>query len=135
MIHRNDSIAPKNGGSSINFSISFEKKFFKSKASLKNFRFRGKLRNPHVLISSALSLNIFCVQDLNFTGFRKILKKHDKLMESSDGSDWREKFVETAPFYTNKQISNFISETEVSHNFRVESFVPIKFFKEKKNRK
>ena len=41
-------------------------------------------------------------------------------MESSDGSDWREKFVETAPFYTNKQISNFISETEVSHKICLE---------------
>ena len=28
---------------------------------------------------------------------------------------WREKHVESAPFYTNKQISNFISQTEVSH--------------------
>lgn len=53
------------------------------------------------------------VQDLNFTGFRKILKKHDKLMESAAGSEWREKWVEAAPFYTNKQISNFIAETEV----------------------
>ena len=47
--------------------------------------------------------------------FRKILKKHDKLMESTSGAEWREKHVESAPFYTNKQISNFISQTEVSH--------------------
>ena len=46
---------------------------------------------------------------------RKILKKHDKLMESTSGAEWREKHVESAPFYTNKQISNFISQTEVSH--------------------
>merc|ERR1712131_167715 len=51
-------------------------------------------------------------QELNFTGFRKILKKHDKLMESTSGAEWREKHVESAPFYTNKQISNFISQTE-----------------------
>ena len=48
--------------------------------------------------------------------FRKILKKHDKLMESTSGAEWREKHVESAPFYTNKQISNFISQTEVSHH-------------------
>ena len=47
--------------------------------------------------------------------FRKILKKHDKLMESTSGAEWREKHVESAPFYTNKQISNFISQTEVSY--------------------
>ena len=28
-------------------------------------------------------------QTLNFTGFRKILKKHDKLFQTSRGEDWR----------------------------------------------
>ncbi|KAK1878460.1 Xenotropic and polytropic retrovirus receptor 1 like [Dissostichus eleginoides] len=28
-------------------------------------------------------------QNLNFTGFRKILKKHDKILETSRGADWR----------------------------------------------
>ena len=44
---------------------------------------------------------------------RKILKKHDKLMDSTSGAEWRERFVEAAPFNTNKQISQFISQTEV----------------------
>ncbi|KAI8518466.1 hypothetical protein Bbelb_044830 [Branchiostoma belcheri] len=36
-------------------------------------------------------------QSLNFTGFRKILKKHDKLMETDRGAAWRTEHVEVAP--------------------------------------
>ncbi|XP_037837878.1 xenotropic and polytropic retrovirus receptor 1 homolog isoform X2 [Kryptolebias marmoratus] len=51
-------------------------------------------------------------QNLNFTGFRKILKKHDKILETSRGADWRVGHVEVAPFYTCKKITQLISETE-----------------------
>ncbi|KAM3866474.1 xenotropic and polytropic retrovirus receptor 1 homolog isoform 1-T1 [Diretmus argenteus] len=51
-------------------------------------------------------------QNLNFTGFRKILKKHDKILETSRGADWRVVHVEVAPFYTCKKITQIISETE-----------------------
>ncbi|KAM9718677.1 xenotropic and polytropic retrovirus receptor 1 homolog isoform 2-T2 [Menidia menidia] len=50
--------------------------------------------------------------NLNFTGFRKILKKHDKILETSKGADWRVAHVEMAPFYTCKKITQLISETE-----------------------
>ncbi|KAM9325605.1 solute carrier family 53 member 1 [Gastrophryne carolinensis] len=51
-------------------------------------------------------------QNLNFTGFRKILKKHDKILETARGADWRVAHVEVAPFYTCKKINQLISETE-----------------------
>ncbi|XP_063074830.1 xenotropic and polytropic retrovirus receptor 1 homolog [Engraulis encrasicolus] len=51
-------------------------------------------------------------QNLNFTGFRKILKKHDKIFETTRGADWRVSHVEVAPFYTCKKITQLISETE-----------------------
>ncbi|KAM6962849.1 xenotropic and polytropic retrovirus receptor 1a [Aplochiton taeniatus] len=51
-------------------------------------------------------------QNLNFTGFRKILKKHDKILETPRGADWRVGQVEVAPFYTCKKITQLISETE-----------------------
>ncbi|XP_074078274.1 solute carrier family 53 member 1 isoform X1 [Macrotis lagotis] len=51
-------------------------------------------------------------QNLNFTGFRKILKKHDKILDTSRGADWRVAHVEVAPFYTCKKINQLISETE-----------------------
>lgn len=54
-----------------------------------------------------------CPQNLNFTGFRKILKKHDKILDTSRGADWRVVQVEVAPFYTCKKITQLISETEV----------------------
>ncbi|TNN55541.1 Xenotropic and polytropic retrovirus receptor 1 [Liparis tanakae] len=62
---------------------------------------------PHVLRTSRTRLN-----NLNFTGFRKILKKHDKILETSRGADWRVLHVEVAPFYTCKKITQLISETE-----------------------
>ncbi|CAG2191037.1 PHO1 [Mytilus edulis] len=53
-------------------------------------------------------------QSLNFTGFRKILKKHDKIMVTTRGVEWRQQNVETAPFYTNKEVDHLIKETEQS---------------------
>lgn len=51
-------------------------------------------------------------QTLNFTGFRKILKKHDKLLNVELGVKWRLDHVELAHFYTSKDIDRLISETE-----------------------
>ncbi|XP_023221206.1 xenotropic and polytropic retrovirus receptor 1-like [Centruroides sculpturatus] len=51
-------------------------------------------------------------QNLNFTGFRKILKKHDKLLGTDAGAKWRQAHVEIAPFYVNKFIDKLIQETE-----------------------
>lgn len=51
-------------------------------------------------------------QNLNFTGFRKILKKHDKLLNVDFGAKWRQEHVELAHFYTNKDIDKLIHETE-----------------------
>uniref|UniRef100_A0A3P8RS86 Xenotropic and polytropic retrovirus receptor 1a n=1 Tax=Amphiprion percula TaxID=161767 RepID=A0A3P8RS86_AMPPE len=51
-------------------------------------------------------------QNLNFTGFRKILKKHDKILDTCRGADWRVAHVEVAPFYTCKKITQLITETE-----------------------
>lgn len=51
-------------------------------------------------------------QNLNFTGFRKILKKHDKLLSVDVGARWRSENVETSHFYTNKDIDRLIQETE-----------------------
>uniref|UniRef100_A0A6I8QU19 Xenotropic and polytropic retrovirus receptor 1 homolog n=1 Tax=Xenopus tropicalis TaxID=8364 RepID=A0A6I8QU19_XENTR len=60
-------------------------------------------------------------QNLNFTGFRKILKKHDKILETSRGADWRVAHVEVAPFYTCKKINQLISETETVVTNELES--------------
>jgi len=51
-------------------------------------------------------------QNLNFTGFRKILKKHDKLLRNDAGARWREEFVESSHFHTNKDIDKLIADTE-----------------------
>ncbi|CAL4061332.1 unnamed protein product, partial [Meganyctiphanes norvegica] len=51
-------------------------------------------------------------QNLNFTGFRKILKKHDKLLTTHVGAKWREENVDSCPFNTNKDIDKLIQEVE-----------------------
>uniref|UniRef100_A0A6M2DGX2 Putative small molecule transporter n=1 Tax=Xenopsylla cheopis TaxID=163159 RepID=A0A6M2DGX2_XENCH len=51
-------------------------------------------------------------QNLNHTGFRKILKKHDKLLSVDIGAKWRKEQVETSHFFTNKDIDKLINETE-----------------------
>lgn len=59
-------------------------------------------------------------QSLNFTGFRKILKKHDKIMVTTRGAEWRQQNVETAPFYTNKEVDHLIKEVEQSVTVELE---------------
>lgn len=54
-------------------------------------------------------------QDLNFTGFRKILKKHDKNLATDKGLKWRMQNVETAPFYTDTYIGQLILKTETDY--------------------
>nr|XP_018899350.1 PREDICTED: xenotropic and polytropic retrovirus receptor 1 homolog [Bemisia tabaci]XP_018899351.1 PREDICTED: xenotropic and polytropic retrovirus receptor 1 homolog [Bemisia tabaci] len=51
-------------------------------------------------------------QTLNYVGFRKILKKHDKLLRVDTGSKWWKLCMETAHFHTNNEISRLITETE-----------------------
>ncbi|XP_014215114.1 xenotropic and polytropic retrovirus receptor 1 homolog [Copidosoma floridanum] len=53
-------------------------------------------------------------QNLNYTGFRKILKKHDKLLSVDCGLKWRTEFVENAHFYTSKDIDKLIQDTEAT---------------------
>ncbi|KAJ8959287.1 hypothetical protein NQ318_021972 [Aromia moschata] len=60
-------------------------------------------------------------QNLNFTGFRKILKKHDKLLNVEYGARWRMEHVENSHFYMNKDIDRLIRETESTFTQDLES--------------
>lgn len=51
-------------------------------------------------------------QQLNCTGFRKILKKHDKLLATDRGSEWYKQNIEHAAFVDNKEIDSLITNTE-----------------------
>ena len=51
-------------------------------------------------------------QELNFTGFRKILKKYDKITSTNDGTIFRESRVEVAGFHVNKTVDQLILEVE-----------------------
>merc|ERR1719209_1841829 len=53
-------------------------------------------------------------QNLNFTGFRKILKKHDKLLHTEAGATWRVEHVEASHFHMNKNIDKLIADTEAT---------------------
>jgi SPX domain protein involved in polyphosphate accumulation len=60
-------------------------------------------------------------QSLNFTGFRKILKKHDKLFKTETGAEWRKANVDSATFYTNKKVDAIITEVENLFTLHLES--------------
>lgn len=51
-------------------------------------------------------------QTLNNTGFRKILKKHDKVFKTDRGSEWHKMYVETAPFNLTKKVDQLITDVE-----------------------
>lgn len=51
-------------------------------------------------------------QQLNATGFRKILKKHDKLIENEGGLDWRISRVEKSSFFLNREVETLINNVE-----------------------
>jgi len=60
-------------------------------------------------------------QSLNFTGFRKILKKHDKLLSTDVGTNWREEHVDSCTFVNNKDIDKIIAEVEGTFTSELES--------------
>lgn len=60
-------------------------------------------------------------QRLNFTGFRKIFKKHDKLIGNEAGKRWHHAHVESAFFHTNKDVDKLIEETENIVTFKLEA--------------
>jgi len=92
----------------------------KSKLNNKKLKGARKLKELKFAVSEFyLSLVLIQnFQELNFTGFRKILKKHDKLFKTETGVNYRKMKVETAPFFTNKLIADLILETEVCIVFK-----------------
>ncbi|KAG7202378.1 hypothetical protein KM043_018697 [Ampulex compressa] len=88
----------------------------KGKANVKPHLPTRKLRELKLAFSEFyLSLILLQnYQNLNYTGFRKILKKHDKLLSVDSGSKWRVECVETSHFYTSKDIDKLIQETETT---------------------
>ncbi|KAL7078018.1 hypothetical protein ACQ4LE_002668 [Meloidogyne hapla] len=67
------------------------------------------------LAFSEFYLNLVLLQNyqqLNATGFRKIFKKHDKLMMNDAGMDWRINRVEKSSFFLNSDIESLINNVE-----------------------
>jgi xenotropic and polytropic retrovirus receptor 1 len=90
-------------------------KFSRSKKNLLRKKKDVRKINEIKLAFSEFYLGLVLLQNyqnLNFTGFRKILKKHDKLLSVDFGAKWRIQHVENAHFYTNKDIDRMIHETE-----------------------
>ncbi|XP_064420202.1 solute carrier family 53 member 1-like [Latimeria chalumnae] len=51
-------------------------------------------------------------QNLNFTGFCKIMKKHDKLLRTHRGAEWQLGHVEPSPFHTSNKIDLLIQDVQ-----------------------
>ncbi|XP_032309398.1 xenotropic and polytropic retrovirus receptor 1 [Drosophila ananassae] len=89
----------------------------KSKGQKKNAALPERKARELKLAFSEFYLSLILLQNyqnLNHTGFRKILKKHDKLLRVDSGAKWRQEYVEASHFFTNKDIDNIINETETT---------------------
>jgi hypothetical protein len=60
-------------------------------------------------------------QTLNFTGFRKILKKHDKLFKTTRGDELRKLHIDSAPFHTSKRVDQLINDVETLYTDTLEA--------------
>ncbi|XP_065647319.1 solute carrier family 53 member 1 isoform X3 [Hydra vulgaris] len=72
----------------------------------------GSSAKPKAQVLTNKKLKEMKFVQLNFTAFRKILKKHDKVFKTSSGADYRIANVESSLFYTNTQINALILDTE-----------------------
>uniref|UniRef100_A0A915HIL6 SPX domain-containing protein n=1 Tax=Romanomermis culicivorax TaxID=13658 RepID=A0A915HIL6_ROMCU len=85
-----------------------------AKTSLDDYRLPKTLRECRSAFAE-FYLSLILIQNyqqLNGTGFRKILKKHDKLLQTDSGHKWYVERVSRAPFFVNKEIDNLIANTE-----------------------
>ena len=80
-------------------------------ATRKAFKQRRILKR----VVSEFYLNLILLQNyqqLNHTGFRKILKKYDKLLQSTEGSKMFKENVCKSYFWTSKKVTEMISQVE-----------------------
>ncbi|CAF1138714.1 unnamed protein product [Rotaria sp. Silwood1] len=87
-------------------------------------RVQYRKRNDLKLAFSEFYLMLVLLQNyqtLNFTGFRKILKKHDKLFQTTRGEEWRKLHIDSAPFHTSKRVEQLINEVETKYTETLES--------------
>ncbi|KXJ10942.1 Xenotropic and polytropic retrovirus receptor 1-like [Exaiptasia diaphana] len=85
------------------------------KPDKKAVKTKAKTINDLKLAFSEFYLSLVLIQNyqqLNFTGFRKILKKHDKLFETTNGVNYRQTKVELALFFQNKRVDEIILDVE-----------------------
>ena len=80
-----------------------------------DIRSTRKKRENLKLALSEFYLNLALLQNyqvLNHTGFRKILKKHDKLAKSDRGGHYHKLVVCNADFWTSQKVNKMIEQTE-----------------------
>ncbi|OAF68644.1 hypothetical protein A3Q56_03573 [Intoshia linei] len=77
---------------------------------------RTVLDRHHLKLAfSEYYLSLAILQDfkrLNFTGFRKILKKFDKIFQSDEGSEWMDTHIHNSFFKKDTNINKLILDTE-----------------------
>lgn len=59
-------------------------------------------------------------QSLNAMGFRKILKKHDKIFQNGKGLEYRQAKVEKAPIFTNNNLEQMVNAVENTYTHELE---------------
>ncbi|VDM10152.1 unnamed protein product [Wuchereria bancrofti] len=97
-------------------STTLRQRFKRHNVSARNItREHAKTAQQLKLAFSEFYLSLVLLQNyqqLNATGFRKILKKHDKLIENERGLDWRISRVEKSSFFLNREVETLINSVE-----------------------
>ena len=60
-------------------------------------------------------------QEINVEGFRKIMKKHDKLLKSNEGRAWITNTLKASEFYKKSEVEKLIKEVENIFTVQLES--------------
>ncbi|CAF1385997.1 unnamed protein product [Adineta steineri] len=102
-------------------NLSNENNKMKLRESISKIRLKRFQKHEHIKLNDfKLGLSEFYLmliilknyQTLNFNGFCKILKKHDKLFETNRGYQWRMLYIANAPFYKSIRVDELINEVE-----------------------
>lgn len=98
------------GLQSQNFELGERQNFWK-RTVRKNSAAESQLRQAYRDFYAELG-SLSKYKDLNYVGFRKILRKHDKLFSSTSGSLYLRMKIYGAYFRTNKDVESLIHQTE-----------------------
>ncbi|XP_046401366.1 xenotropic and polytropic retrovirus receptor 1-like [Ischnura elegans] len=111
------------GPSDSKISSIIKKSYQDRKDAIKNLKAPESKKRELKLAFSEFYLSLILLQNyqnLNHTGFEKIMKKHDKMLQTNSGVLWKQENVSPAHFHVNKDVDRLLHETEETVTWKLE---------------